>query len=170
MLSALLAGHRELRAEAERLARVLVARDRPEDVASAVEQAVLGVDLDQLAERSGRKSWGYVEPSEAAWATLEEAVEPFFADVKRLVALGLEAPAVQVCAGIVRGLYAVRGVSGDGVLAYADGFPAEMAGHAVATLARESTRVQGRRWLLPDGFFDKVPEWRSMLSRAGRGR
>jgi hypothetical protein len=55
------------------------------------------------------------------------------------------------------------------VLAYAADFSAETAGHAVATLARESARVHRKRLCLPDGFVAGLPEWKEMLSRAVRG-
>lgn len=148
----------------------MMARVGQEEVARAVERAVLGVDPEQLAARSGRKRWGYVEAGEAAWGLLEEALDPFLADMKRLVALGLEQAAVATCAGIAQGLYGVRDSGGDGVLAHATDFPAEMAGHAVATLARESARIHRRRWSLPDGFLAGLPEWKAMLSRSARGR
>lgn len=170
VLRDLLDGHRDLRPEAERIARELLANVRADEVAARVERAVLGVDPDRLAERSGRKRWGYVEPGEAAYGLLEEVLAPFLSDMKRLVALGLEQSAVATCAGIVLGLYSVHGDNGDGVLVYASEFPAETAGHAAATLARESARTHRRRWTLPESFIDGVPDWKAMLLRAGRGR
>lgn len=170
VLRALLDRNRGLRAEAEVIARSMLTRVGQDEVARAVEQAVLGADPEQLAARSGRKRWGYVEASEAAWGLLEEALDPFFADMKRLVALGVEEAAVATCGGIVQGLYGVRDSGDDRVLAYAVDFPAETAGHAMATLARESARIHRRRWSLPDGFLAGFSEWKEMLSRAGRGR
>lgn len=170
MLRSLLDRHRGLRPEVERLARELLASVRTDDVAARVERAVLGVDLDRLAERSGRKRWGYVGPSEAAYALLEEAVAPFLSDMERLVALGLEQPAVAACAGIVRGLHTVHDAAGNGVLAYAPDFAAETAAHTVATLARGSAKAHRRHWTLPESFVEGVPEWKAMLLRAGRSR
>jgi hypothetical protein len=169
VLHALLERHRSLRSEAEDIARSRIEQVRPEAVAGAVERALLGVDPEQLAARSGRKRWGYVEPNEAAARLLEEALDPFLADMKRLVALGLEDAAVATCAGIVQGLYAVRDREVDDVVAYATDFPAETAWYAVATLARESVRVHRRRWALPDGIAASVPEWKAMLQRTARG-
>ena len=170
MLRTLLDRHRELRAEAERIARETLVDIRPDEIATRVERAVLGVDADRLAERSGRKRWGYVEASEAAWALLEEAVAPSFSDMNRLIVLGLEEPAVATCAGVVLGLYRVRDYGGDGVLAHASDFPAEMAGHFVATLARESVKKRKRRWTLPEDLLEEVPDWRAMLLRSGHGQ
>jgi hypothetical protein len=170
VLRTLLDRHRDLRTEANRIARGLLENIRMGDIATRVERAVLGVDPDRLAERSGRKRWGYVEPGEAAYGILEEGVAPFLAEMNRLIALGLEQPAVATCAGIVLGLYAVRDPTDDGVLAHASDFPAETAGYAVATLARESAKAHRRRWTLPESFIEKVPDWQAMLFRTGRGR
>ncbi len=170
MLRTLLDRHRDLRPEADSIARELLENIRAGDIAGRVESAVLGVDPDRLAERSGRKRWGYVGPREAAYGILGESVAPFLAAMERLIALGLEPPAVATCAGIVLGLHAVRDPTGDGVLAHASDFPAETAGHAVATLARDSAKAHRRRWTLPASFIKEVPDWEAMLLRAGRGR
>jgi hypothetical protein len=170
VLHALLERHRGLRREAEGIARARVEQVTSDVVAGAVERAILGVDPEQLAARSGRKRWGYVEPNEAASRLLEEAVDPFFADMKRLVGLGLEEAAVATCTGIVQGLYAVRDREVDDVVAYAADFPAEMAAYAVDTLARESARTHRKRWSMSDADLASVPEWKAMLTRAARDR
>ena len=64
--------------------------------------------LDALATRSGRiRGRGYVHETEAAWEIVNDAVEPFVADLRRLASLGLE-DAINVAAGIVTGLYRCR--------------------------------------------------------------
>lgn len=133
-----------------------------------VERAVLDVDLDDLSSRAGRQSWGYVEPTEAAWELLGEAVDPFLAEMKRLIEFGFEAPARATCAGIVLGLYRCRGKDSDPVLAWAEDFPAETAGHAVETLARESAAKHRCVWRLPDAIVDQFPEWVDMIRRGSK--
>ena len=145
--------------EAEEIARTAVANVDVDAVASDIEAAVLNLDMDDLGARSGRKRWGYVEPTEAAWALLEEAVEPVLEEMKRRVDLGFETAAAGTCAGIVVGLYRCRGKNSDQVLGWASDFPAETAGHAVATLARESAAKHGLTWRLPQAVVDQVPEW-----------
>jgi hypothetical protein len=98
--------------------------DRPDTVtevdadatAEDVEQAVLDLDIDDLGTRAGRKSWGYVEPTEAAWELLDEAIEPFLDEMKRHIELGFEAAATATCAGTVLGLHRCRGKNSDQVL------------------------------------------------------
>lgn len=67
VLRSLLERHPELVAEAGEIARATVSDVDAEAVAEQVERAVVDVDLDDLNSRAGRQSWGYVEPTEAAW-------------------------------------------------------------------------------------------------------
>ena len=136
-------------------------------VAEDVEQAVLDLDLDDLNSRAGRKSWGYVEPTEAAWELLEEAIDPFLDEMKRHIELGFEAAATATCAGIVLGLYRCRGKNSQ-LLGWAEDFPADTAGDAVATLARESRAKHRRAWRLPDTVVAQVPEWVEWIGRRWR--
>ena len=92
MLRSLLERHPELIAEAEEIASATVTDVDAHAVAEDVEQAVLDRDLDDLNSRAGRHSWGYVEPTEAAWELLAEAVDPFLDEMKRHVELGFERP------------------------------------------------------------------------------
>lgn len=164
MLRSLLERRPELTAEAEEIARATVTDVDADAVAEDVEEAVL--DLDDLNSRAGRHSWGYVEPTEAAWELLAEAVDPFLDEMKRHIELGFEAAATATCAGIVFGLYRCRGKNSDQVLGWAEDFPAETAGHAVATLARESTAKHRCSWRLSGAIVDQVPEWADMIGRA----
>jgi hypothetical protein len=146
VLRSLLGRHPQLVAEAENIARAAVTNVEVEAVADDVEQVVLGLDLDDLKSRAGRHRWRYVEPTEAAWELLEEAVDPFLEEMKRHIDLSFEAAATATCAGIVLGLYRCRGKNSDQVLGWAEDFPAETAGHAVATLARDSVAKHRRAW------------------------
>lgn len=166
MLHALLERHPQLAGEAEEIAKATVTHVDPDAVADDVEQAVLDLDIDDLDTRAGHKSWGYVEPTEAAWELLQEAIDPFLEEMKRHVELGFEAAATGTCAGIVLGLYRCRDKNSDQVLGWAEDFPAETAGNAVAALARESAAKHGCTWSLPDAIVDRIPEWVDMIGRA----
>lgn len=92
VLDRLLAAHSELSSEAEEIAKAMLENVSPELIADEVENALTSVDLEDLGGRAGRHEWGYVEPNEAAGELLEEALEPFLADLKRHIELGLEVP------------------------------------------------------------------------------
>ena len=123
--------------------------------------------------RAGAHEWGYVEPTEAAWEILEEAVEPFVADIERRIALGLEDAALQLCQGMVLGLYCVERGKGGELAQWAPDFAAEAAGGAIIAWLTGSrtgtaTGVAARRNLarFSLGFVDRfVPEWQDMIRR-----
>src|ERR1044071_1811112 len=154
VLRALLERHPGRIAEAEELAAATVTDVDAQVIADDVEQAVLGVDIDQLNTRAGRTRWGYVEPTDAAWELLGEAIDPFLAQMTRHIELAFEAAAIAQCAGIVLGLHRCRGKNSDELLGWAEDFPAETACHAVATLTRDSAAKYGRAWLPPEAVGD----------------
>jgi hypothetical protein len=168
VLRSLLERHPELVAEAEGIARATVTDIDACGVAEEVEQAVLDLGVDELGTRAGRTRWGYVEPSEAAWELLGEAVDPFLGEMKRHIELGFEAAATGTCAGIVLGLYRCRDKSSDRLLGWAEDFPVEAAGHAVATLARGTRKKHRRAWRLPRAMGARMPEWADMFGRASK--
>jgi hypothetical protein len=168
LLRALLARHPELAKEAGSMAEEMVTRVSAQDVADAVEEAILALDIDALGDRAGEHSDGYTEPTEAAWQLLQEAIDPFVDDLRRRIALGAGHAAVTTCRGIVVGLYRVRGKNRDAVLGWAEDFPAEAAAQTVAIL-RAAGRGS-RRWSLPDDAQDEVPDWATSLARWERQR
>lgn len=87
-------------------------------LAASLHPAVLltAPDIDILNARTGRHRWGYTDPSEAAWEILEEAVEPYVSEMKRLLERGMAEAAAKTCRGIVLGLYRARGKNPTGVL------------------------------------------------------
>ena len=172
VLRRLLAAHPELRAEAEQTARSLMGEVSFESIAEEVEDAVGALDLDDLNSRAGRHEWGYTEPTEAAWELLEETVGPFLEDMKRQMELGLATEALEICKGVLLGLYRLRDRKEDAFLGWASDFPEEAAADAVSAWragqrkGEPGKRGQRGRQAFPQDFVDEfVPEWRSLLSR-----
>lgn len=168
VLRALLKKHPDLKTEAEAIAVEMVSSSSVEETAEEVLDAVTALDLDSLNGRAGSHSWGYVEPTEAAWELLEEAVEDVVADMKRRMGLGLETAAETICLGIVVGLHRAKDVASDGPLGWAKDFPAEGACNAVAELLR-TCPPEGRRAVrdrLMEALAGLVPDWREMIARA----
>lgn len=176
VLHRLLAANPDLRREAERFARSVLAMLSFEAVAQEVEEAVRALDLDALHGRAGRHAWGYVEPTEAAWELLEEALDPFLDEMKRHIRDGREREALEVCKGILLGLYRLRDEKSSEFLGWAPDFPEEAASWAVDTwrAGRRKGRARGRGSrkpaLFPQDFVDRfVPEW-GWLKVANRAR
>jgi hypothetical protein len=131
---------------------VLLATVSFADVAADVFGALQALDLDDLD--AGPRPGGYVEPSEAAWNVFEKVVTPYFHDLKRRVKLRHEDEALEVCKGIVLGLYRAEH-RGFELLEYAEDSPSELAGHAV-----EIWRRRRRDWTFPRNFVEKyTPDW-----------
>ena len=85
LLRTLLKKHPELAGEVEALAGSVIGDVSTEDIAQDVEDAVRWLDLEDLNSRAGSHADGYIEPSEAAWELVEEAVMPFIEDITRRV-------------------------------------------------------------------------------------
>jgi len=168
VLRKLLDRHSELRAEAEAAARDMLAGISPLSVAGEIEDALLQFDYDDLNGRAGRRSCGYVEPSEAAGELLEEALDPCIKNMKRYLEAGLQDQACQFCQGILLGLYRVRGSEND-ILNWAPDFPGEAAGNVLEVWRetsgsdRGSAPAKGRRRLSPDFVREDVPDWDWLL-------
>ena len=172
VLERLLAAHPELRSEAQQIAKSVLSEVEFECVADDVADALLYLGLDELESRAGAHSWGYTEPSEAAWELLEECVLPFIEDMKRQLELGLDVEALEICKGIVLGLYRVSNEQGDYVLGWAPDFPAETAAHTVATWRdggdkKAAGRGHRKQRVFPPDFVKEfVPEWEDLIGRA----
>lgn len=164
VLRRLLTAHPELAAEAEQIARSVLSEVSFESVADDVEDALRSLNLDDLNSRAGRHRWGYTEPTEAAWELLEEALEPFREDMKRQMELGLAAEALEICKGIVLGLYRLRNKEGDEFLGWAPDFPDEAAADAV-TAWRDALKERSGTLPFPRDFVEEfVPEWISLMN------
>jgi hypothetical protein len=164
VLETLLAQNPNLIKKAKKIAEPLVAEVNVESLARKVEKAVLSPDLDDLHARAGSWSHGYVEPSQAAWDILAEAVQPFFEDLERRVKIGYQNASVEICQGIILGLYRCRDEE-EGLLAWASDFLEESACDAVAMLLERSKGKQKRLMTIPEDFFEVAPEWKEMLER-----
>lgn len=168
VLHHLLAAHPDLGTEAESIARSVLREVTFESVAEEVEEAVRALDRDDLHGRAGRHEWGYVEPDQAALDVLGEAVDPFLEDMKEKFKMGLQAEALEICKGIVLGLYHVHKGGGE-LLEYAPEFPEEHAGWVVdiwrvggdeQKAARRTRPLAGKGPALPKDFVDRfVPDW-----------
>jgi hypothetical protein len=170
VLHRLLERHPELRAEAEEMAKDAMSSCSIDDIAVDVSIAVTGIDLDAWHGRAGSHSWGYVEPSEAAWELLEEAMADFVDDMERKVEAGLMTAAETVCLGIVAGLSKAEGAKPEGVLGWAPDFPAEHAGYIVdefLKLTRDKMNKSQRErfW---EALVMHAPGWEEWLRRAFR--
>ena len=147
VLHALLEARPALLSDARRAADNLLATVSFSDVAAKVCAALQALDLDDLD--AGPRASGYVEPWEAAWNAIDTVVAPYFHDLERRVKLRREAEALEVCSGIVMGLYRAEH-SGLELHQYAEDAPSELAGRAV-----EIRRRRRRTCAFPRHFVEE---------------
>ena len=152
VLRQLLSSSPELIPAARQAANALLATVKFTDIARSVFEGLIALDLDDLD--AGPRAAGYVEPSEAAWAVIENVTAPHFRDLERRVKLRREDEATALCKGIVLGLYRAE-QRGFELLEYAEDGPSELAGQAVAIWQRRRRNVS-----LPRTFVETfTPEW-----------
>lgn len=141
VLRRLLEAHPELHGEAETLASEHLVQVSSEEVAEELSWALESIPFQEMDARSGRQPGrGYVHPSEAAWELIEEAVEPFVADMQRCAELGMTEAAADVALGILAGLYECRDAEDGTVLGWA---PAADATHELAAWVAQEARKVG---------------------------
>jgi hypothetical protein len=98
-------------------------------------------------------------------------VAPVLDDMKRYIELGLEAEALEICKGMVLGLYRLSERQGGDVLGWAPDFPAKAAGnalqfwHAGAGKPKSRGIRQKTRPPIPRHFLSMVPKWIPMIER-----
>jgi hypothetical protein len=165
VLEELLRSRPELRAEAERVAREQLARADLEAVAEQVESELWSLSIDELNGRAGRQPGGYVDPTEAAWELLGEAVAAHDRELARLIELGMIAAALDTALGLIAGLYRCQGCENhELLLSWDPDFPIEHACSVVGDLAKAGIDVP--RELLAE----LAPEWAASLTSARRSR
>lgn len=176
VLTRLLAAHPELVAEAEGIARTLISKVSFEGVADDVEAELRLPGLDELNARAGPSRWGYTSPDDAAWELLEEALQPFVDEMTRYAELGMEEQALEMCRGILVGLYRLRHWSKrqrndeHPVLAWAPDFPLEAATTVIKTWlqVRRPKGSAGRARERGPGVLEALvrehlPEWQGLI-------
>ena len=167
VLEALLKAHPKLRKQAEEIALALISEESCGEIADQVEWDLEHLGLDDLNSRAGNHGLGYVGPGEAAWELLHEAIDPIIADRDRHLELGQRRQALEICKGLVLGLYEVRNKENDGCLGWAPDFTEQT---AEEILEKWRGRGKAKTRSFPRSFVDEhVPEWMGLVDRALSG-
>ena len=158
VLDELLAARPDLRQPAEACAAQVIASADRSAVGGDVEDALLGLGIEELDTRAGyRPGRGYVHPAEAADEILDEALQPFLDDLRRRASFGMRSAAVELAAGIMLGLYNCRHGNSETLLEYCPDYAAERASGVVSDCARLGIELP------TDELLDLMPEWSAML-------
>jgi len=101
LLGALVNARPDLLAEVAALASQELGAVGMEQVAEQVAQRVGRLRIEDVWDRSGSRSdGGDMDETEAAWAVVEDAVEPFVRDLERRIRLGRDPEALAICQGV----------------------------------------------------------------------
>jgi hypothetical protein len=86
---------------------LLLARAAPdwEDIASDVQLALEGFEVDDFWRRCGASSQGYRDPAVVAYQVLEELLEEFLIEMDRFAQFGMTAASLASIKGILTGLH-----------------------------------------------------------------
>lgn len=165
VLLALVARHPDLASEVTGLVEEVLGRLSFERVADDVLEGIANLEISDLGSRSGRQL-GYVDPGEAAGEMVDEVIEPFVDRIERCAAMGLHEAALEVCRGVLLGLYRAERCDQTEVAAWMpDGF-SEFADAPIAALGRNRVRKAGGggRAPVPKGLaefaHENLPEWK----------
>jgi len=171
VLKILLGRHPNLEGEVVEIGVQILSSPSFDEVSEGVYTALTAVGIDALSGRAGRCSGRYVEPSEAAWEILHEAMGDAIGDMRRRIELGLGESAEVICRGIVAGLRKAKELAADSLLDWAPDFPAEEACHAVAELLRACPKE--KRSAVCDRLLvtidESAPDWSDRIGRAADG-
>ena len=111
-----------------------------EDVFLALDE----IDAHELWDRSGPKTDGYTGPGEMAFEMVEEALEPFFQEMYRLLDLKMNQEARLCCMGIAKGLYEYEENSTSEFKDWAIDIPTEMYSYIVDDWKKRGSTAKDR--------------------------
>jgi hypothetical protein len=168
VLHQMLSRRPELVAEADEAATALLRAVTFQAVADAVQRVFSNLDWDDAPRKS--TPWRDEEPVETVWATLDLTLNRFINDLKRYVDLGLEPEALEVCKGLLLGLYRLRECANTHeLLAHAPDFLPEAAEAVLSAWeapvrAPDGRRRRRKRPDFPDVFARRyLQEWHGIV-------
>jgi len=174
LLGSLLDTRPDLVPEVAALADAKLGEVSVESVAEEVAWAIGELRVEDIWDGSGSQPDGsYVDPTEAAYAVVDNALAPFVQDLERRLGLGREDEAAGVCQGILLGLYQVKVQCRDRGNEFLDGYAPdaieEAAGFVLESWKKTGGRAdprRGRSWAGMRRFVSEdLPGWRSPLLR-----
>ena len=95
----------KLAQEIDAIARELLSHVNMDEVAANVQMELEFIDVEDVWDKSGATSRGYVDPGDAAWERFEEALEPFQKEMDKYKQLSMLREAEITCQGILKGIY-----------------------------------------------------------------
>jgi len=146
LLGSLLDTRPDLVPEVAALADAKLGEVSVESVAEEVAWAIGELRVEDIWDGSGSQPDGsYVDPTEAAYAVVDDALAPFVQDLERRLGLGREDEAAGVCQGILLGLYQVKVQCRDRGNEFLDGYAPDAIEEARASCSKAGRRLEGEQ-------------------------
>ena len=140
ILRRLCASDAQLRARIEAEAEKVLREIDVDEVADGVCCDLEMIDVEELWQRSGPTRYGYTEPVEMAVEMLEEALRPHEDRIAEYRKIGMLAPSMQYCMGVLKGIYRFEHESKTEFKDWAVDIPGECFGGILAEWQRTCTR------------------------------
>ena len=121
----------KLAEEIDATARELLGQVDAEDVAAEVQMALEALDVEDVWDRAGATSDGYVDEGDAAWQVFDEALKPFEEAVEKCRRLSMCSQARSYCEGVLMGIYRFDAESSTDYKDWAVDAPGEFFGHVL---------------------------------------
>ena len=129
-----------------------------EEVCGDVYYKLDGIDVHELWDRAGAKTDGYTSPEDMAFEMVEEALEPFLQEMRRLFDLEMRHEAKLYCMGILKGIYQYEKDSGSEFKDWATDIPGESFGTILDEWEeRKSNKKDGKE--MKDFISDECSDW-----------
>ena len=129
-----------------------------EAVCDDVFGALDGIDVHELWDRSGAKRDGYTSPEDMAFEMVEEALEPFLHEMRRLLDLKMRQEAKLYCMGILKGIYGYDKDSGSEFKDWATDIPGESFGYVLDEWKERNGSSKDKKEM-KDFVSDECPDW-----------
>jgi hypothetical protein len=105
ILKVLAARNENLAQEIDAVAKELFSHVEIDEMAANVQMELESLHVEDIWDRAGAKRNGYVDPGDAAWEVIEEALKPFRDEVDKYKQLSMLQEAHLACQGILKGIY-----------------------------------------------------------------
>jgi len=120
------------------------------------------VDVQDCWDRAGRSRDGYTSPDEAAAEIIEEALQPYFDQIKRYHEMELPEQEATYCKGVILGIYRYERESESEFRQWSEDIPAEYAG-LLLDKWRKRNPDRARINAMHKFMRTRCPEWAEWL-------
>lgn len=154
---------KKLKAKIMELAQDLITEIDVEEVSGGVFFALDIIDVHDLWDQAGPSRDGYISSEDMAFEMVEETLEPFHEELKRLLDLKMYPEAKLYCMGLLKGLYLYQKESESEFKDWATDIPGECFGEVLRKWVKGQTDEDKKE--MRDFIAQECPEWTSWASK-----